>query len=34
VTEEGNRNLTAKVPKNPDEIEALMNGSRSRSAAK
>ena len=24
VTKEGNRNLTAKVPKNPDEIEALM----------
>jgi Xaa-Pro aminopeptidase len=24
VTEEGNRNLTAKVPKNPDEIEAIM----------
>ncbi|MGQ0540487.1 MAG: aminopeptidase P N-terminal domain-containing protein [Blastocatellia bacterium] len=24
VTEDGNRNLTAKVPKNPDEIEALM----------
>lgn len=27
VTEEGNRNLTAKVPKNPDEIEALMQQS-------
>ena len=27
VTEEGNRNLTAKVPKDPDEIEALMNRS-------
>lgn len=24
VTKEGNRNLTAKVPKDPDEIEALM----------
>ncbi|MEQ1764185.1 MAG: aminopeptidase P N-terminal domain-containing protein [Pyrinomonadaceae bacterium] len=24
VTEDGNRNLTSKVPKNPDEIEALM----------
>jgi Xaa-Pro aminopeptidase len=24
VTEDGNRNLTAKVPKDPDEIEALM----------
>lgn len=26
VTEDGNRNLTAKVTKDPDEIEALMNG--------
>lgn len=25
VTKDGNLNLTAKVPKNPDEIEALMN---------
>jgi Xaa-Pro aminopeptidase len=33
VTKEGNRNLTAKVPKDPDEIEALMNSKRSRSAA-
>jgi len=24
VTSDGNRNLTAKVPKDPDEIEALM----------
>ena len=24
VTEDGNRNLTTKVPKDPDEIEALM----------
>ena len=24
VTKEGNRNLTAKVPKDPDEIEVLM----------
>jgi Xaa-Pro aminopeptidase len=24
VTENGNRNLTSKVPKDPDEIEALM----------
>lgn len=29
VTKEGNRNLTAKVPKDPDEIETLMqNGAR------
>ncbi len=29
VTKDGNRNLTAKVPKDPDEIEALMqNGAR------
>jgi Xaa-Pro aminopeptidase len=34
VTENGNRNLTAKVPKDPDEIEALMNSSKSRAAAK
>jgi Xaa-Pro aminopeptidase len=27
VTKEGNRNLTAKVPKDPDEIEALMQTS-------
>jgi hypothetical protein len=26
VTEDGNRNLTAKVPKDPDEIEAIMAG--------
>jgi Xaa-Pro aminopeptidase len=26
VTEEGNRNLTSKVPKNADEIEAIMRG--------
>jgi Xaa-Pro aminopeptidase len=25
VTDDGNRNLTAKVPKDPDEIEAIMN---------
>jgi len=25
VTEDGNKNLTAKVPKDPDEIEAIMN---------
>lgn len=32
VTKDGNRNLTAKVPKDPDEIEALMqNGSRKKS---
>jgi Xaa-Pro aminopeptidase len=29
VTKDGNRNLTAKVPKDPDEIEALMNKGRS-----
>ena len=34
VTEEGNRNLTAKVPKNADEIEALMNSSKARAAGK
>jgi len=28
VTEDGNRNLTAKVPKAPDEIEALMQKGR------
>lgn len=28
VTEDGNRNLTSKVPKNPDEIEALMQKKR------
>jgi Xaa-Pro aminopeptidase len=28
VTEDGNRNLTSKVPKDPDEIEALMNKKR------
>jgi len=27
VTEDGNRNLTAKVPKDPDEIESIMNRS-------
>jgi len=27
VTEDGNRNLTTKVPKDPDEIEALMQKS-------
>jgi len=32
VTEVGNRNLTTKVPKNPDEIEALMNSTKARSA--
>ncbi len=32
VTKDGNRNLTAKVPKDPDEIEALMqNGARKKS---
>jgi Xaa-Pro aminopeptidase len=30
VTEDGNRNLTSKVPKDPDEIEALMNRSNGR----
>ena len=34
VTEDGNRNLTSKVPKDPDEIEALMNSGKSRAAAK
>jgi len=28
VTKEGNRNLTAKVPKDPDEIESLMGKSK------
>jgi Xaa-Pro aminopeptidase len=28
VTKDGNRNLTAKVPKNPDEIEAIMSKNR------
>ena len=32
VTEEGNRNLTSKVPKNADEIEELMNSGKARSA--
>lgn len=32
VTEDGNRNLTTKVPKDPDEIEALMNSTKARSA--
>jgi Xaa-Pro aminopeptidase len=34
VTADGNRNLTSKVPKEPDEIEALMNSKKTRSAAK
>jgi Xaa-Pro aminopeptidase len=34
VTEEGNRNLTAKVPKDPDEIEALMAGNGKAKSAK
>jgi Xaa-Pro aminopeptidase len=34
VTEEGNRNLTAKVPKDPDEIEALMAGNGKAKTAK
>lgn len=33
VTAEGNRNLTAKVPKDPDAIEALMNGKKAKAAA-
>jgi Xaa-Pro aminopeptidase len=33
VTAEGNRNLTAKVPKDPDEIEAIMNSKKARGAA-
>jgi Xaa-Pro aminopeptidase len=28
VTEDGNRNLTSKVPKTADEIEALMHNKR------
>ena len=32
VTENGNRNLTSKVPKDPDAIEDLMNSSKARSA--
>jgi len=34
VTEEGNRNLTSKVPKDPEEIEAIMNSGKARSAGK
>lgn len=34
VTEEGNRNLTSKVPKNADEIEELMNSAKAKSAKK
>ena len=33
VTEEGNRNLTTKVPKEIDEIEAIMNGRRKKAKA-
>jgi Xaa-Pro aminopeptidase len=33
VTADGNRNLTSKVPKHPDEIEALMNGKKAKAAA-
>ena len=33
VTAEGNRNLTAKVPKDPEAIEALMNGKKAKAAA-
>jgi Xaa-Pro aminopeptidase len=33
VTEEGNRNLTAKVPKDPDAIEALMTSKKAKAAA-
>ena len=33
VTEDGNRNLTSKVPKDPDEIEALMHKSAGKGAA-
>ncbi|NNE67375.1 MAG: M24 family metallopeptidase [Pyrinomonadaceae bacterium] len=33
VTEDGNRNLTTKVPKEIDEIEAIMNGRRKKKAA-
>lgn len=32
VTEKGNLNLTSKVTKDPDEIEALMNGKKSKRA--
>jgi Xaa-Pro aminopeptidase len=32
VTEEGNRNLTTKVPKHPEEIEDLMNSAKAKSA--
>jgi Xaa-Pro aminopeptidase len=32
VTEEGNRNLTALVPKDPDQIEELMNSAKAKSA--
>jgi Xaa-Pro aminopeptidase len=28
VTKDGNRNLTSKVPKDPDEIEAIMSKGR------
>ena len=34
VTGEGNVNLTSKVPKDPDEIEELMNSAKTRSAGK
>ena len=33
VTEGGNRNLTAKVPKDPEAIEALMSSKKARAAA-
>jgi Xaa-Pro aminopeptidase len=33
VTAEGNRTLTAKVPKDPEAIEALMNGKKAKAAA-
>jgi Xaa-Pro aminopeptidase len=33
VTEQGNRNLTAKVPKDPDAIEALMTSKKARAVA-
>jgi Xaa-Pro aminopeptidase len=33
VTAEGNRNLTAKVPKDPEAIEALMNSKKAKAAA-
>ena len=33
VTEEGNRNLTSKVPKDADEIEQLMNSAKAKTAA-